>query len=114
VGSTQNYDDLPMNWVGDWAGRRAALTPHRTALYDSFTQKSYTFQEMNERACRVGAYLRDVLGLHKGDVIALICRNRIEAIDIYLACGKLGIICLRKTGDHFGAAEPAFEKTGTG
>lgn len=22
----QNYDDLPMNWVGDWAGRRAALT----------------------------------------------------------------------------------------
>ncbi|MGZ8996622.1 MAG: AMP-binding protein, partial [Rhodospirillales bacterium] len=88
----QNYDDLPMTWVGDWAGRRAALTPNRTALYDSFTGKSYTFREMNERACRVGAYLADVLSLGKGDVVALICRNRIEAIDVYLACGKLGVI----------------------
>ncbi len=90
--SIQNYDDLPMNWVGDWAGRRMALTPHRTALYDSFTQKTYTFQEMNHRACRVGTYLTDALGLHKGDVLTLICRNRVEAIDLYLACGKLGII----------------------
>ncbi|MBK8185315.1 MAG: AMP-binding protein [Candidatus Competibacteraceae bacterium] len=92
MGFIAHYDDLPMNWVGDWAGRRAALTPHRTALYDSSTKKTYTFAEMNDRACRVGVYLRDELGLRKGDVITLICRNRIEAIDIYLACGKLGII----------------------
>jgi fatty-acyl-CoA synthase len=90
--SIDNYDQLPMNWVGDWAGRRAALTPYRTALYDSFTRQAYTFQDMNTRACRVGAYLADALGLRKGDVLTLICRNRIEAIDIYLACGKLGII----------------------
>ncbi len=88
----QNYDELPMNWVGDWAGRRATLTPYRNALYDAFTQKSYTFQDMNDRACRVGTYLADTLNLGKGDVIALIGRNRIESIDIYLACGKLGII----------------------
>ncbi|MBL8658795.1 MAG: AMP-binding protein [Rhodospirillales bacterium] len=81
-----------MNWVGDWAGRRAALTPHRTALYDSFTRKSFTFLDINDRVCRVGAYLADSLGLGKGDVLALICSNRIEAIDIYLACGKLGVI----------------------
>ncbi len=92
MGFIQNYDDLPMRWVGDWAGRRAALTPYRTALYDSFTKKSYTFEDMNDRACRVGAYLADALNLRKGDVLALICRNRIEAIDLYLACGKLGII----------------------
>lgn len=59
---------------------------------DSFTQKSYRFQDLNDRACRVGTYLTDVLGLRKGEVIALICRNRIESIDLYLACGKLGII----------------------
>ncbi len=92
MGCIENYDDLPMNWVGDWAGRRAALTPHRTALYDSSTQKAYTFQDMNDRASRVGTYLTDVLGLRKGDVLTLICRNRIESIDLYLACGKLGII----------------------
>jgi len=81
-----------MNWVGDWAGRRAALTPNRTAVYDSFTRTAHTFQELNDRACRAGTYLRDVLGLSKGDVLTLICRNRIEAIDLYLACGKLGVI----------------------
>ncbi|MBE2295392.1 MAG: AMP-binding protein [Phycisphaerales bacterium] len=92
MGFIQYYDDLAMNWVGDWAGRRATLTPHRIALYDSFTRQSYTFQDMNDRANRVGTYLADVLGLGKGDVLALICRNRIESIDLYLACGKLGII----------------------
>lgn len=92
MGFIPHYDDLPMDWVGDWAGRRAALTPRRTALYDSFTEKSYTFQDLDDRACRVGTYLADVLGLAKGDVVSLICRNRIEAIDLYLACGKLGLI----------------------
>lgn len=92
MGFIQNYDELPMNWVGDWAGRRATLTPQRTALYDSATQTSYTFQDMNDRACRVGTYLVEQWGLGKGDVVALIGRNRIEAIDLYLACGKLGVI----------------------
>lgn len=92
MGFIQSYDDLPMNWVGDWAGRRATPDAQSDCLYDSFTQQSYTFREMNDRACRVGTYLSDVLGLRKGEVIALICRNRIEAIDLYLACGKLGII----------------------
>ena len=90
--SIQNYDELPMNWVGDWAGRRAALTPDRTALYDSFTKETYTFRDVDDRANRVGAYLADVLALRKGDVLTLICRNRMEAIDIYLACGKLGVV----------------------
>lgn len=92
MGAIPHYDDLPMNWVGDWAGRRAALTPDRTALYDSFTEQTYTFRQMDERACRVATYLSTALGLGKGDVLALICRNRIESIDLYLACGKLGVI----------------------
>ncbi len=90
--SIANYDELPMNWVGDWAGRRAAMTPERTAIYDSFTQETHTYRQLNERANRVATYLADVLGLRKGDVLSLICRNRMEAIDIYLACGKLGVI----------------------
>ncbi len=92
MGTTRNYDDLPMNWVGDWAGRRAALTPNRTAIYDAFTRTSYTFQETNDRARRVATWLDHFLGMSKGDVIAMICSNRMEAIDMYLACGKLGVI----------------------
>lgn len=90
--TTINYDALAMHWVGDWAGRRAALTPNRTAIYDSFTEQTYSFGDMDERATRVATYLQTVLGLSKGNVLALICRNRIESIDLYLACGKLGVI----------------------
>jgi fatty-acyl-CoA synthase len=88
----QHYDDLPMNWVGDWAGRRAALTPRRVAVYDSASGARYTYAQMNERANRVGTWLRDTLGLQKGDRICLLARNRTEAVDLYLAAGKCGFI----------------------
>jgi fatty-acyl-CoA synthase len=87
-----HYDDLPMGWVGDWAGRRAAITPRRVALYDAATDTRYTYADMNERANRVGTWLVDRLGLKKGDKLCFIARNRIETIDLYLACGKTGII----------------------
>jgi len=88
----QHYDDLPMNWVGDWSGRRAAITPRRIALYDPATETRYTYADLDERANRVGAYLVDTLGLKKGDKICFLARNRIEPIDLFLACGKTGII----------------------
>ncbi len=88
----QHYDDLPMNWVGDWAGRRAMLTPRRVALYDPAAGRRYTYAQMNERANRVGHWLRESLGLEKGDKICFISRNRVEPVDLYLAAGKCGFI----------------------
>lgn len=87
-----SYDRLPMDWVGNWAGRRRALTPERDALIDADSGQAYTFAALDERANRVGAYLRDVLGLAKGDRISFIGGNRIEPIDLYLAAGKLGLV----------------------
>lgn len=84
------YDRLPMEWVGNWAGRRRVLTPERTAVVDAENGCSYTFAELDERASRVGTYLRDTLGLGKGDRIGFLGGNRIEAIDLYLAAGKFG------------------------
>ena len=87
-----DYDTQPMAWIGDWAGRRAALTPHREALYDADSGTRLTFADVDERADRVATWLRDEAGLGKGDPICLITRNRPEALDLYLACGKLGTI----------------------
>lgn len=86
------YDDLPMSWIGDWAGRRAAVTPRRVALHDAATDCRYTYADLDDRANRIGAYLIDRMGLKKGDIVCFISRNRMEAIDLYLACGKIGII----------------------
>jgi len=88
----RHYDDVELDWVGDWVGRRARITPKREAVYDTGSERRYTYAQLNERANRVSTYLIDVLGLKKGDVICFISRNRVEPIDLYFAAGKTGII----------------------
>jgi fatty-acyl-CoA synthase len=88
----RSYDDVPMNWVGDWIGRRALYTPNLLGLVDTGSNRRFTFAELNERADRLGAYLVDELGMVKGDRLCILTRNRVEAVDLYFACGKLGII----------------------
>jgi fatty-acyl-CoA synthase len=87
-----NYDEVEMNWVGDWVGRRALITPKRIGVYDAGSDYRLTYAQLNERANRVGAYLVDALKLKKGDVISFLSRNRIEPIDLYFAAGKIGLI----------------------
>lgn len=88
----ESYDDVPLAWVGDWVGRRAQLTPKREALYDTGGDERFTYEELNERANRLAAYLMDDVGLGPGDVVSFVARNRVELIDLYFACGKTGLI----------------------
>lgn len=87
-----SYDHVPLAWVGDWVGRRSQLTPKREALYDTGCDQRFTYEELNERANRVGTFLVDELGLKPGDIVSFIARNRVELIDLYFACGKTGLI----------------------
>ncbi|WP_290635880.1 AMP-binding protein [Aquisalimonas sp.] len=87
-----DYDTMAMNWIGDWAGRRAALTPHRTAILDADSNTRLSYADVNARANRVGAWLLDEGGLKQGDPICIVTRNRVEALDLYMACGKIGTI----------------------
>ncbi|MBI1891144.1 MAG: AMP-binding protein [Burkholderiales bacterium] len=87
-----NYDDLPMNWVGDYSGRKALLTPNLECIYDPATEARYTYKQADDRANRVATYLTDKLGIRKGDRVGLISRNRLECIDLFFACAKIGAI----------------------
>ena len=86
------YETIPLDWVGDWVGRRARITPHREAVVDPETGQRWTYAELDARANRLGTFLEDALGLKKGDIIALMARNRVECIDLYFACGKTGMV----------------------
>ncbi len=97
-------DDQPMDWVGDWAGRRRRLSPDRIAIVDGDDGRRWTYAELDERANRVANWLRDVAGLQPGDVVACLSRNRVEAVDLYLACGKAGYI-LAPLSQRLGAGE---------
>ncbi len=79
-------------WIGDWIGRRATLTPSREAMLDPITGTRYTYRDLDQRANRLAQYLSTELGIHKGDRVAFLLTNRIECIDTFAACGKLGAI----------------------
>src|SRR4051794_30154015 len=53
--------------------------------------ESYTFGEIERRSNRVAHALR-ARGFVKGDRLCVYLANRIEVIDLFLACLKLGVI----------------------
>ena len=61
----------------------------RTAL--EWRGRSFTFGELDTRSNRL-AQLLAARGLRAGDRLAVYLANRIEWIDLYLACVKLGVI----------------------
>jgi fatty-acyl-CoA synthase len=79
------------SWIGDWAGRRASLTPNRQALLDNLEKRTYTYKELNVRANQLARVLLD-FEITKGDRVAVFSTNRIECIDLFLATGKIGAI----------------------
>ncbi len=75
-------------WMGDWAARRAILTPNREALFDNIEKKLYTYNDLNLRANRLARVLLNE-GISKGDRVAMFSTNRIEGLDLFLATGKI-------------------------
>lgn len=79
------------SWTGDWATRRALLTPNREAIYDHVQNIRYTFADLNNRANKLARVLLDY-EISKGDRVAIFATNIIEFIDLFLATGKIGAI----------------------
>ncbi|WP_254863584.1 AMP-binding protein [Halovivax gelatinilyticus] len=83
------WGDPAYEWVGDWSGRRASLSPDRTAIVDEGTGESFTYADLDRRANRT-ARLLDAYDVADGERVALVSRNRIETIDLFCAAGKTG------------------------
>ncbi|MFC5367927.1 AMP-binding protein [Salinirubrum litoreum] len=79
----------PPGWIGQWADRRARLSPERVGLVDASTDREFTYADLNARANRTARLLRES-GVESGDRIAVLSRNRPELIDLFFACGKTG------------------------
>lgn len=88
----QDGDAQPMDWVGNWVGRWAVVAPNRPALLDTGNGGRYSYSELDDRANRLARWLVETVGLVHGDRICMLLRNRVEALDLYLACGKIGVI----------------------
>jgi fatty-acyl-CoA synthase len=71
----------------------AARFADREAIYCAGTGRRYTYRELNARTNRL-AHAMAALGWRKGDVVAFLCANRAEIIEIYFATAKSGVIGL--------------------
>ena len=79
-------------FLGDWLGRRAWLTPDKVALVDTANgSRTVTYRQWNQAAHR-SAELLCSLGVGKGDRVAILAHNCVEYLDVWFACGKLGVI----------------------
>lgn len=77
---------------GDVLGERARLTPDTVALVDVASGARYTYAQLDARATRTARWLRQGLGLAKGDRFGLLAHNRVEYLDLFFAAAKSGCI----------------------
>lgn len=78
--------------INDWLSRRRQLTPDREAVFDQRTDRRYCFAELDERAAHLAVHLSGQYGIKPQDRVACLSTNRMEYLDLYFACGKLGAI----------------------
>ncbi|HUX38205.1 MAG TPA: long-chain fatty acid--CoA ligase [Rectinemataceae bacterium] len=78
--------------AGELLTRRARLTPEREALYDVPGGRRYSYRELNERACRAANFLREGLGIAKGDRVGIIAMNGVHYVDLLYGLAKIGAI----------------------
>ncbi len=81
-------------YIGDYLGRREIYSPNKIAIIDAGKpgEPQLTYREMNERANRLARYLRDKVGVGKGDRVGIFARDGIEHLDLFFALSKLGAI----------------------
>ena len=78
--------------VPDVLGVRAELSPDSTALVDTLSGREFDYATASDRAGRMARYLRDELGVRRGDRVAVLSGNRTEVIELLVACGRIGAL----------------------
>jgi fatty-acyl-CoA synthase len=79
-------------YLNDWLSRRDLYTPQRVAVVDDSDGRCYSYHDLDARAVRVAHHLQSTLGVMPGDRVACLSGNRIEYLDLYFACGKVGAV----------------------
>lgn len=78
--------------AADLLSKRAHLTPNREALLDLHTGTRYTYAELNARANRLANFMRDTLGVQKGDRVSILANNSIAYLDLFYGLAKIGAV----------------------
>lgn len=78
----------------DWIEYHVMASPGREAVHDLASGRRFTYAEFDERISRAALWMRDRLGVQKGDRVAVLCHNDSDMFEIQFACRRLGAIFL--------------------
>jgi long-chain acyl-CoA synthetase len=87
-------------------GTHAAIAPNRPAVIMADTGRTLTYGELDERSARLAAAMHEQ-GLRRGDVIAMLSDNAVEAFEIYWAAIRSGLY-ITAINHHLKPAEVAY------
>ena len=78
--------------AADLLTHRALLTPDREALLELSGARRYSFAMLNSRANRLAHFLRERLGVEKGDRVSILAHNSVAYIDLFYGVAKIGAV----------------------
>ncbi len=76
---------------GDWLAKRASYHPSRVALIDLDRARALTWADL-DAAASAGASALHQQGVGPGDRVAVLASNRLDQIELFFACARLGAI----------------------
>lgn len=79
-------------FFNDWLSKRIVYTPDRIAVVDDNNGAQISYLQLHERSSGVAGFLQKSLGIRPGDRVACLSNNRLEYLDLYFACGKIGAV----------------------
>ncbi len=80
--------------ASDWVAHYADRHGEKIACIDVDSKISFSYKEMDERACRLASYLTKNCGLEKGDRLAILAYNSADFLVVQQVCVKTGAILL--------------------
>ncbi|MEX0723423.1 MAG: long-chain fatty acid--CoA ligase [Gracilimonas sp.] len=79
-------------YFNDWLSKRKELTPDKEAIIDLVSGKRLDYKTLNIRAENLASTLQNEYKLSAGDRVCVVAKNCLETVDLFFACGKLGVI----------------------
>ncbi|MGH3761903.1 class I adenylate-forming enzyme family protein [Actinophytocola sp.] len=77
--------------IGISVGHHARRFPGQVAV-DENGERTLTYAELDVRTNRLAHYLAEVIGVAPGDRVGYLLYNRLEIVELLVACAKLGAI----------------------
>ena len=85
---------VPFRSVAELLDRRAAETPDKPFLIffndEEQRREVYSYELFNRRVNQVANFLRNELGVQRGERVATVAFNHADTVFVYFACWKLG------------------------